>query len=350
MKDFLGSSRESSNGGRNSSMRDNADPMNEKCAGGGGGSVRVISLLPAATDSLVAMGLTSLLIGRSHECDAEGVLLLPKCTIPKLFSAAGSENNNDDCEADACMSSVDIHMAASTSSMASWEAAFGAPANAAQLVKWNLSPYCTSTEALALLKPTVILTQIQEEENLISRELVEQAVDEIVGQKVLVIHLDPKSLNDVLADIEVISKAVDEEQKGHALLRSLRSRMETVRGMCAGRKLKNVLCVQWVDPLFLAGAWVPEIIQLAGGFEVGLTKTSKSNNEVDPNESKVQSSIQTSWEELRGVNVESIVFAICGFGLEGSRRLVRKLKAEGIGKGMELRDRVVAIVDGAKLF
>lgn len=322
--------------------------------------LRVISLLPSATDTLIAMNLQSFLVGRSHECDAEGTENFPVCTEAKYGLEQG-------------LTAHEVHNAASTAGAAMWEAAFGGLSRMAMLIEWGLSPYRTDPFKLQELQPDVVLTQIQQCGGAVSHEDIEQALHEWVGKSVKIVHLDPKRLSEVWGDIERIGIALRTEEVAQELVSSLNRRMEVVKRAAMGRLKRRVMCVQWAEPLFLAGAWVPEIVRLAGGVDVGheydtdlchhsdlVEKSScESCRELSTGSGQSETMVDKSqeccphenpsWDLVKSLKPDALVFAICGCGLEESVKEVNKILQKGelqkFTKGVE-----VAVVDAARLF
>jgi iron complex transport system substrate-binding protein len=119
-----------------------------------------------------------------------------------------------------------------------------------------------------------------------------------------VLSLSPHSLADVLADIERVGEAVGRHDAALALIGALRARMGRVRergGRVAGEGKPRVLCVEWLDPLYQGGHWIPEMVSLAGGEAVLATAGEKS--------------IRITWEQVIAADPEVIVLMPCGFHL-----------------------------------
>lgn len=124
------------------------------------------------------------------------------------------------------------------------------------------------------MAPTAPL-QMQPVEGAFGQQEIKAAVEEVVGKPVMVVHLDPLTLSGALDDMARIGRALGGVGGGKAqeAVKDVRRRMEVVRSMCSGRQRKRVLCLQWLDPVFTAGAWVPELIRMAGGIPVGYETT-----------------------------------------------------------------------------
>eukprot|EP00897_Mesotaenium_endlicherianum_P005894 jgi/Mesen1/5332/ME000266S04516 len=321
--------------------------------------LRVVSLLPCATDMMHTLNLQHLIVGRSHECDAEGVGELPALTEAKYSLDQG-------------LSSSDVHAVASTSGNAMWEATFGSLPRAATLVEWGLSPYRTDIWKLQELRPTTILTQVQTGSGAASREDTEHALHEWLGYRPILVHLDPQSLADVWQDVLRVAEALGERARGEKVVWGLQARMNLVRNVARGRPRRRVLCVQWMDPVFVAGAWVPQLISLAGGVAVGLGGSDVAEPECTPagessrgggvdqdlevvdcgvDAGQPSCSSLTSWDQIDRTEPEAVVFAICGSNLAQSIAEVKEALRRGHLAGLQkMKLATVAVVDASRLF
>jgi iron complex transport system substrate-binding protein len=271
--------------------------------------LRIISLIPSATEIVFALGLGDFLVGRSHECDYPSpVKQLPVCTEPK-FNPEGD--------------SGEIHERVNN------------------LLTSALSVYRVKTEMLETLQPTHIITQAQCEVCAVSLAEVETAVAELTQSHPQIISLEPTCLEEVWADIRCVGEALlkpSEFARVDHLLESLQDRVRVCQTQVAQTQRRpTVASIEWTDPLMAAGNWVPELVELAGGIplfgEAG------------------RHSPWLSWEELVKANPEAIVIMPCGYNLEvtyqESEALTRhpdwtKLKA--------VQDNRVYITDGNQYF
>ncbi|CAI5523249.1 unnamed protein product [Closterium sp. Naga37s-1] len=175
------------------------------------------------------------------------------------------------------------------------------------LLEWFLSPYHVDVTMLKRLQPDVILTQLQEEPEVLSFEDVQNVLSHVLGSQVKIVHLDPPSLVEAINDVRRIGAALGQSQRAESTAKDLMQRIQTVRGMCAGRPRKKVVCIQWLDPIFLAGAWVPDLIRLAGG-------TGSESSRMVPEE-ELQDLIRTA---------DAVIFAVCGCDLPASIAAVKR--------------------------
>ncbi|GAB4217455.1 MAG: cobalamin-binding protein [Synechococcales cyanobacterium] len=233
--------------------------------------VRIVSLLPSATELVAALGLTDALVGCSHECDYPArVAALPVCTYPK-FDPHGN--------------SGEIHARVTT------------------LLQSALSVYSLHLETLIDLAPTHILTQAQCEVCAVSLGEVQLAAATQIPSQPQVISLQPNTLDDLWQDIRTTAQGLGvAEATVTDLLASLQGRVTFCQQQTATLTHRpTVVCLEWTDPLMGAGNWVPELVTWAGG---------------DPKLGTIgQHSAWLTWDQLIAVNPEVIVLMPCGFSL-----------------------------------
>lgn len=241
------------------------------------GSLRIISLIPSATELVAALGLGEFLVGRSHECDYPAMVHgLPACTAPKFDPQGSSQVIHD---------------------------------RVTDLLQSALSVYRVDLALLQRLQPTHILTQAQCEVCAVSLGDVEQAVASLVGHQPQIISLQPNTLAELWAEIMEVATVLDAERTGELLLARLQDRV--ARCQALGETLTQrprsplakprVVCIEWIEPLMAAGNWVPELVALAGGDNcLG---------------SMGQHSPWIAWEDLVAADPEVIVAMPCGFDI-----------------------------------
>ena len=245
--------------------------------------LRVISLIPSATELVASLGLGEFLVGRSHECDyPASVRKLPACTAPKFNPEGTSQEVHD---------------------------------RVTDLLQSALSCYQVDTQLLQQLQPTHILTQAQCEVCAVSLGDVQQAVANLVDSQPKIISLQPNTLADLWADIAQVAVALGAQVAGDSLIARLQTRVATCEAQ-AKEQLKpqpfgtpeerfpqrpRVACIEWIEPLMAAGNWVPELVSLAGGEnlfgEVG------------------KHSPWMEWQTLVDADPDIIVTMPCGFDL-----------------------------------
>lgn len=267
---------------------------------------RVVSLLASSTEILHALGLGALQVGRSHECDyPESVKQLPQVTSPKFKTN---------------VKSVEIDKSVRA------------------LVEQGLSVYEVDVDALEKLKPDFILTQTQCEVCAVSERDVEEAVRKMVGSQPKVISLNPNRLGDVWADIRRVGEALGAGERAEDLVYDLRKRVMTIyMKMATLGKYPKVGYLEWIDPIFVGGNWMPELIEMAGG----------NNLFGKPGEH----SPVMAWDEIVKADPDVLIVCPCGYDLARTRAEMRTLtsKPEWIGLKAVKEGRVY-LADGNQFF
>jgi iron complex transport system substrate-binding protein len=126
------------------------------------------------------------------------------------------------------------------------------------------SLYHVDADLLRALQPDLVLTQEICEVCAVSRRDVEVAT-KTLGHAPRILSLSPVTLEQVLEDIELVARSVGEAERGVQPVLLLRARLEAVRQRAAGLRRPRVFCMEWLDPPYTAGHWVPEMVELAGG-------------------------------------------------------------------------------------
>src|SRR4051794_13285260 len=234
--------------------------------------MRITSLVPSATEMLFALGLGADVVGVTHECDHPAAAAeLPQLTatvMPPGLSAG---------EIDAAVKA---------------------------LVGEGRALYTLDEERLAALEPDLIVTQAVCEVCAVSYDDVVEVAARLPGRPG-VLQQDPSTLDEVLGDVTSLGEAAGIEARAAALRSGLEGRLRAVREAVAGAEWPRVLALEWLDPPFLGGHWIPEMIEIAGGEDVAGPAGEKSP--------------QVEWEDLRGLGAEVVVSMPCGWYLEESR-------------------------------
>ena len=237
--------------------------------------LRIVSLLPSATEIVASLGLTNALVGRSHECDyPPEVQKLPVCTQARIKSEKPSATIHQD---------------------------------VTQLVQSALSIYEIKLDVLEQLKPTHILTQDQCDVCAVSVADVETAVAKLTNSHPQIISLQPQHLADVWKDIHHVGITLNVSTE--SVIKNLEARVkiceQKTQSLTSEDRLK-VLCVEWIEPLMVASNWIPEMVKIAGGeplFSVSGQPSPKLN-----------------WESVFNANADVIIFMPCGFNLDRTRQ------------------------------
>ncbi len=235
--------------------------------------MRVVSLLPAATEIVAALGAGDWLVGVSHECDyPPAVQALPRVTRSTLDPALSSGE-------------IDRQMAAAQAA--------------------GTSPSTIDTELLRRLAPDVILGQSVCDVCAVGENQLARALGQLAARPT-VVTLHAHDLEGVLADITRVGAALDLASEAEELVLGMRYRFHTVRNHASGATHPRVLVLEWLDPPYVAGHWVPELVAIAGGADVGNPPGARS--------------VARPWPELRALAPERVVIALCGFDVARARR------------------------------
>lgn len=264
--------------------------------------MRIVSLLPSATEIVCALGLRDSLVGVSHECDwPPEVVGLPIVTEPKIDPAQGSA------EIDAAVRG---------------------------LVRDGLSVYRIRAEALAELEPDLIVTQEQCDVCAVSYSEVVEATRELLGESARIVSLKPVVLRDILTDIERVAEAAGCPASGHQVVAEIQRRFEHIRNRALRvRSRPRVACVEWLSPLMAAGNWVPELVTMAGGL-YGAVAAGELSTSID-------------WSRLEQDAPDVIILMPCGFKLPQTERELPALTAAPAWSRLPaVRNQRVYAIDG----
>jgi iron complex transport system substrate-binding protein len=244
--------------------------------------VRIVSMLPSATEIVYALGLGDQLVGVTFECDEP-----PSACAEKAIVVGGRD----------------------TGAMT--------PGEIDSYVRAQLAAgrdlYTLDAGALAALHPDLVLTQDLCRVCALPSGQVEQAMD-YLGCQADVLSLDPYSLDDVLDSIAAVGRKTAADDQASQLVSSLRDRLDRVLASVAGLPRPRVAVVEWVDPPFTAGHWIPDMVQAAGGAPVASTPRAPSR--------------QTSWADIAAAGPDVVIVAPCGFRLNGAAEQARRVLAE----------------------
>ena len=235
--------------------------------------MKILSLLPSATEIVFALGLGDQLEGVSFECDYPPAA----CQVPIVSGTVLDTDGARDA------AQVDAEVSA--------------------LVASGESIYTLDDARIRAIAPDVILAQDLCRVCAVPSGAVEEALD-VIGCRADVVSLDPDGLDEVIACIGQVGRATGTEARADALMGELRSRVGAVRARVEGRPRPRVFVLEWPDPPFNAGHWVPEMIDAAGGIPVLGDGRARSR--------------RLEWEEIAAEEIDVTVFSPCGFDLAGS--------------------------------
>jgi iron complex transport system substrate-binding protein len=233
--------------------------------------MRIVSLVPNGTEILFALGAGDLVVGVSHECDYPPAAR----TRPVLTGSALAPGLS--------AAEVDAAVAAQVGSGASL--------------------YTLDEERVAALAPDLVVTQELCPVCAVSTAQVDGAVRPL-PRCPEVLSLDPESLADVFTDIRRVGAAAGRAAEAEALIASLERRLAAVAATVAGRPRPRVAALEWLDPPFAGGHWVPEMIARAGGEDALARPGDRSR--------------RLSWEELAAADPDLVIAMPCGFDEAGA--------------------------------
>ncbi len=246
--------------------------------------MRIVSLVPHATELLFALGAGPEVVGVTHECDfppaAAGLPQVTRDVLPAGLSAP---------EIDAAVR---------------------------ERTQEGEAIYELDREELARLEPELIVTQALCPVCAVSYDEVAE-VAKTLPSKPQVIALDPKTLGETLGDVRTLAQATGRREQGETLVGEIAARIDRVKLAVRAQPRPRVAALEWLDPVFVAGHWTPQLIELAGGEDVlGLPG--------EPSQT-------VSWEELAAAQPDVVVVMPCGYDEQRAR-------AEAVTYARELAD------------
>ena len=235
--------------------------------------MRIASLLSSATEIVYALGLQDHLVAISHECDwPPQALHLPRLSRSR-FDPAGLTSGEIDAEVRRCM------------------------------LEYG-SVYQIDVQALRDARPDVILTQAVCEVCAVPTGSVHDAVAELPFAP-QVVSLDAHTLEEIFGTMQQVADAVGQPARGEQAVSHLRARLDRVQQAVASRPRPRVLALEWLDPPFAPGHWIPEMVTLAGGDNLLGDAGAHS--------------VQIPWEQADGLDPDRLLLVPCGYDLQASR-------------------------------
>ena len=260
--------------------------------------MRIVSLLPSATEICFSLGLDDELVGVTHECDFPAAAL----SKPKITRSKANEH----------LTSSEID----------------------SLVRSQLdetgSIYELDLRAVESLKPDVILTQRLCTVCAVSYDYVAAEAAKL-STTPAVINLEPRTLDEVFESIIEVGKLAAKEVKALEYVNTLKYRVEKIQNDVSEKQKPYVLFLEWADPPFASGHWIPELIEIAGGINTKAFKHWPSR--------------QISWEDVNTAKADIIVIAECGFGVKRQSQ-----DAETLKQNLTYSPREIWIADGSQYF
>jgi len=234
--------------------------------------VRLVSLLPSATEIVYALGLADDLVGVTFECDEPASARTDKRVVVGGRDTRGMS-----------------------------------PAEIDEYVKTRLAAgedlYTLHADALAELAPELILTQDLCRVCALPSDHVEDALS-YLGCRSDVLSLDPHSLDEVLGTIAEVGELAGAAERARELVAALKRRLDAVALAVSGQPRPRVAVLEWVEPPFTAGHWVPDLVRAAGGEPVAARPNARS--------------VETTWSEFTDAAPDVVLVTPCGFHLDGA--------------------------------
>jgi iron complex transport system substrate-binding protein len=245
--------------------------------------MRIVSLLPSTTEILFALGAGPDVVGVTFECDypqeARSRTIVSTSAMPEGLTPAGID------------------------------------AFVAQAVAAGEDLYHLDEGALAGLDADLVVTQDLCAVCAVDVSVVDDALAHL-GCTAEVLTIDPYTLDEVFESILTLGRATGRLDAATELVQAQRARLEAVRSRVAGRPRPRVLLLEWTDPPYAPGHWMPEMIAAAGGEPLLGTPGAKSE--------------RVTWEAVHAARPELVVAAPCGFDLASATRIADELVASGV--------------------
>ena len=271
-------------------------------------STKIVTLIPSATEIVAFLGQKNSIIGRSHECDyPHGLNHIAKLTSPKI--------NVDG-------TSLEIDKQINT------------------ILENSLSVYKVDVQKLKDLDPDFIITQAHCEVCAVSFSEVENIVSKNLNKSTKIISLQPNTLNDVFNDIKRVAKDLNiENEFNNKLIENLNKRLLKIKKLSQEQESKpTIACIEWMDPLMIAGNWIPEMVKISGGTNI----LGKSGND----------SHWIKFEELINKDPDIIIFLPCGFNIKKTQEELKIiLKKNDSWKELKaFKNEKLFVADGNQFF
>jgi iron complex transport system substrate-binding protein len=235
--------------------------------------MKIVSLLPSATEIVYALGLGDALVGVTDECDYP-----PDAVTKPVVSRSALPQGRQ-------------------------QSSGGIDRAVRERIDARQPLYVLDTDLIRREQPDVILTQDLCRVCAVPAGQVEEALGSLgLGDGTKVISLDPHTLEDVVAQLETVGRALDREERGTELATGLRARIAKAKEAAKRLPDVRVFCLEWWDPPFSAGHWIPEMVEAVAATNLLSEKGGRSE--------------EVTYRQIRDANPEIIVFMPCGYYLE----------------------------------
>jgi len=266
--------------------------------------VRIVSLIPSATEIIAALGLTEQLVGITHSCDWP-----PEVTdLPRVTSTSIAK--------DASSGEIDRAVKESVGT--------GAPL------------YELDVTMLEELTPDLVVTQGVCDVCAVGESQAVGCLSGLPGEPEI-LSLHPHRFSDVLGDVSRVGRAAGIDERAREVVEHLEARVRSVADQARGRSPTPMVVLEWIDPLFTCGHWTPDVVEMAGGRELLAAPGDRSR--------------EFAWEELVSADPEVIVLACCGQDVDRAVADLATLEAlPGFHELRAVRDGKVYAADGGAYF
>ena len=248
-----------------------------------GRSVRIVSLLPSTTEILFAVGADDDVVGVTFECDTPA-----EARTRTIVSTSAMPDGLSPAE-------IDAYVVAA--------------------VGRGEDLYRLAEDALRDLDADLVVTQDLCAVCAVDVTTVDAALTHL-GCRAEVLTVDPHTLDEVLDSVLVLGKATGHDHEAIALVDGLHARLDAVREKVTGRPRPRVAVLEWTDPPYAPGHWIPEMVELAGGDNVLGTAGAKS--------------VRVTWDDVHAAKPDVVVVAPCGYDREGAQAQADSLLAAGV--------------------
>ena len=242
---------------------------------------RIVSFLPSATEMLYALGLGDRLLGVTHECDYPPQAKAKPVVVRSLLPDGLTQREIDE--------------------------------QVSERLRQGLSLYEANEELLCRIEPDLIVTQdlcsvCAPSENEIAK------LFRVLPEKPEVLWLTPKCLDDIFRNLLDLGRATGRLAEAERLIAGYRRRLDEIAAVTRDAKPARVFCMEWLDPVYCSGHWMPEMVRRAGG--------------VDALSREGSDSVRIAWDEVLRYAPETVIVMPCGLDLEKSAAAAEALLPE----------------------
>lgn len=267
--------------------------------------MKIVSLLPSATEIVCELGFENQLVGISHECEnPPSAKVLPSVTDSSVKNTGNSHQIDQ---------------------------------NIKSILENGLSIFTVKANVLAELNPDIIFTQDHCEVCAISFHEVKKAVNEYCNGITKVVSLSPANLSEVFESFHTIGNALNAVEKADELADELELRMDIIRNTVIGEPVKRVACIEWIEPLMTGGNWIPELLEIAGG-EYLLSEPGKHSPWIE-------------WTDIVNENPDVILIMPCGYTIGQTINEIHHLTEKKNWNDLNaVQNQEIYILDGNRYF